>query len=111
GPDHGDLRRPELWKRRSGADPSGRARGAESGIYLFYCRGRFGMSAAGAVPGPVLFRRRGYSRYDAMGENLYLYVRGIFYSVKHDLYFPQYYAGVRIRIPADDGRRFRIGGQ
>ena len=40
-----------------------------------------------------------------------LYVRGIFYSVKHDLYFPQYYAGVRIRILADDGRRFRIGGQ
>ena len=56
-------------------------------------------------------RRCGYSRYDAMGENLYLYVRGIFYSVKHDLYFPQYYAGVRIRILADDGRRFRISGQ
>ena len=38
------------------------------------------------------------------GGDLLLYDCDVFPAALHDLYFPQYHAGLRIWIPADDGR-------
>lgn len=56
---------------------------------------------------PVLLRRHRYSFPDALGKNLYLYVCGLLYSAFHDFYFPKHHAGLRLQLPADDGRRSR----
>lgn len=56
---------------------------------------------------PVLLRRHRYGFPDALGKNLYLYVCGLLYSAFHDFYFPKHHAGLRLQLPADDGRRSR----
>lgn len=56
---------------------------------------------------PVLLRRHRYSFPDALGKNLYLYVCGLLYSAFHNFYFPKHHAGLRLQLPADDGRRSR----
>lgn len=56
---------------------------------------------------PVLLRRHRYGFPDALGKNLYLYVCGLLYSAFHNFYFPKHHAGLRLQLPADDGRRSR----
>ncbi|MFR6365885.1 MATE family efflux transporter [Gallintestinimicrobium sp.] len=53
---------------------------------------------------PVLLRRHRYSFPDALGKNLYLHVCGLLYSAFHNFYFPKHHAGLRLQLPADDGR-------
>lgn len=39
-----------------------------------------------------------------VGKNIQLHDGGLFPAALHDLYFPQHYAGLRLRISSDDGR-------
>ena len=104
GTDDGDLRRTELRMRGCKAD-QGRGKGSAScGVCVFRHSSITHVCAAQTMSRTFLYRGRGYFSDDAVGRDLLLYDCDVFPAALHDLYFPQYHAGLRIWLPADDGR-------
>ena len=104
GTDDGDLRRAELRLWGCKAD-QGRGKGsAPCGVCVFRRSSITHVCAAQTMSRTFLYRGRGYFSDDAVGGDLLLYDCAVFPAALHDLYFPQYHAGLRIWLPADDGR-------
>ena len=95
--------------RQGRLSPSGKGRPFRSPDqrHLLAARCSYRRSVPAPAAFPVLLRRHRYSFPDALGKNLYLYVCGLLYSAFHDFYFPKHHAGLRLQLPADDGRRSR----
>ena len=95
--------------RQGRLSPSGKGRPFRSPdqrhLLAARCSCRRSVPAPAAFP--VLLRRHRYGFPDALGKNLYLYVCGLLYSAFHNFYFPKHHAGLRLQLPADDGRRSR----
>ena len=77
---------------------------ASRGICLLRCRSGTDVRTLKAVSRALLYRRCRPWGYDAVGKNILLHDGGLFPAALHDLYFPQHYAGLRLRISSDDGR-------
>ena len=60
--------------------------------------------SAPSMPRPVFFRRGRCECTAAMGKNLQLSLHCFLCPVVHDLHLPKYHAGMRLQLPADDGR-------
>ena len=107
GTDNGKLRRSELRQGRLSPSGKGRPFRSPDQRHLLAARCSCRRSVPAPAAFPVLLRRHRYSFPDALGKNLYLYVCGLLYSAFHDFYFPKHHAGLRLQLPADDGRRGR----
>lgn len=107
GTDNGKLRRSELRQGRLSPSGKGRPFRSPDQRHLLAARCSCRRSVPAPAAFPVLLRRHRYSFPDALGKNLYLYVCGLLYSAFHDFYFPKHHAGLRLQLPADDGRRSR----
>lgn len=103
----GKLRRSELRQGRLSPSGKGRPFRSPDQRHLLAARCSYRRSVPAPAAFPVLLRRHRYSFPDALGKNLYLYVCGLLYSAFHDFYFPKHHAGLRLQLPADDGRRSR----
>lgn len=104
GTDNGKLRRSELRQGRLSPSGKGRPFRSPDQRHLLAARCSCRRSVPAPAAFPVLLRRHRYSFPDALGKNLYLYVCGLLYSAFHDFYFPKHHAGLRLQLPADDGR-------
>lgn len=107
GQTNGKLRRSELRQGRLSPSGKGRPFRSPDQRHLLAARCSCRRSVPAPAAFPVLLRRHRYSFPDALGKNLYLYVCGLLYSAFHDFYFPKHHAGLRLQLPADDGRRSR----